>query len=150
MESPRNSDRDQERQAATEVRLLENTFARPVERRGYSIAARTFLAPCAAGRARRARGSTRAMSDPGRRDLPPDVPHPPYDELRAALGDDTEAAASVDALRDQLHSGEPDPATVEHHAGLLRGIPVLEARIANWWDDPDTQRWIKAITDAGL
>jgi hypothetical protein len=86
------------------------------------------------------------MSDTGQ----PDVPHPPYDELRAAAGDDPRAAGSVDALKAELHSNEPDPAAVEEHTNVLRAIPVLEARIANWWDDPDTQRWVKAITDSGL
>ncbi len=80
----------------------------------------------------------------------PGVPHPPYDELRAAAGTDAQAGASVDALHNELHSGDPDPAVVERHVSGLRGIPVLEARIANWWDDPNTQRWVKAITDAGL
>jgi hypothetical protein len=80
----------------------------------------------------------------------PPVPHPPYDELRAAAGDDAQAKASVDALHAELHSGSPDPANVARQANVLRAIPVLEARIANWFDDPNTQRWIKAITDAGL
>ena len=80
----------------------------------------------------------------------PDVPHPPYDELRAAAANDAEAARSVDALHAELHSDRPDPAAVQQHAGILRGIPVLEARIANWWDDPGTQRWVKALSDAGL
>ncbi len=86
------------------------------------------------------------MADSGK----PDVPHPPYDELRAALGGDAHGTSSVDALHAELHADEPDPAAVAEHAGALRGIPVLEARIANWWDDPDTQRWVKAISDAGL
>jgi hypothetical protein len=86
------------------------------------------------------------MSDTGQ----PDVPHPPYEDLRAAVGDDPHAAGSVDALRAALHADEPDAAAVREHAGVLRGIPVLEARIANWWDDPNTQRWLKAIGDAGL
>ena len=86
------------------------------------------------------------MNDSG----PPATPHPPYDEIRAAAPDDPRASQSVDALQAELHADEPDPATVERHATVLRGIPVLEARIANWWDDPDTQRWVKAITDAGL
>jgi hypothetical protein len=91
------------------------------------------------------------MNDPGRPGAPPDVPHPPYDELRAALGDETHPAGeSVDALHAELHADQPDPEAVQRHAGILRGIPVLEARIANWWDDPNTQRWVKAITDAGL
>jgi hypothetical protein len=78
------------------------------------------------------------------------VPHPPYDELRAALGDAHESVPSVDALRDALTADTPDAATVAEHAARLRGIPVIEARIANWWDDPDTQRWVKALTDAGV
>jgi len=91
-------------------------------------------------------GNDSAMSDTGQ----PDVPHPPYDELRAAAGDDPHVAGSVDALQAELHADAPNPAAVEQHANVLRAIPVLEARIANWWDDPDTQRWVKAITDAGL
>ena len=82
--------------------------------------------------------------------LRPDPPHPPYDEIRAAAAGDEQAEQSVDALHAELHAEEPDPVTVERHATVLRGIPVLEARIANWWDDPNTQRWVKAITDAGL
>lgn len=81
---------------------------------------------------------------------PPDVPHPPYDELRAAVGDDPAASRRVDALHAAMHADEPDPSAVRQHAGVLRGIPVLEARIANWWDDPNTQRWVKALSDAGL
>jgi hypothetical protein len=80
----------------------------------------------------------------------PTVPHPPYDELRAALGDSHEAAPTVDALHEALTADAPDAAIVSQHATRLRGIPVIEARIANWWDDPDTQRWVKALTDAGV
>ena len=81
---------------------------------------------------------------------PPDVPHPPYDELHAAVTDDPQATQSVEALRAHMSAEKPDAAAVERQAGVLRAIPVLEARIANWWDDPDTQRWVKAITDSGL
>lgn len=86
------------------------------------------------------------MNDSGE----PTVPHPPYDELRTALGDDAAGTRSVEELRAELHSGQPNPAAVQHHASMLRSIPVLEARVANWWDDPATQTWVKAITDAGL
>ncbi|MBV9440263.1 MAG: hypothetical protein JOZ24_09755 [Candidatus Eremiobacteraeota bacterium] len=79
-----------------------------------------------------------------------DVPHPPYAELRAALGGDAEGARSVDALQRELGDERPDPAEVREHASRLRAIPVIEARIANWWDDPRTQAWVKAIADAGL
>lgn len=80
----------------------------------------------------------------------PGVPHPPYEELQHAASGDPEAQRQVDALRAELHSGTPNPAAVREHASRLRGIGVLEARIANWWDDPATQSWIKALTDAGL
>ncbi|MGD0053426.1 MAG: hypothetical protein ABSD03_16605 [Vulcanimicrobiaceae bacterium] len=85
------------------------------------------------------------MSDSGR----PEVPHPPYDELRTALGDD-DAQGALDALQAELEAPKPDPKAVARHASLLRAFPEVEARIANWWDDPNTQRWIKAITDSGL
>ena len=80
----------------------------------------------------------------------PDVPHPPYEELRSALGDGADGTASVDALQAELHAERPDPAEVQRHASQLRAIPALEARIANWWDDPNTQRWVLWLTDAGL
>jgi predicted component of type VI protein secretion system len=80
----------------------------------------------------------------------PVVPHPEYDELHSALADDPAGRAHVEALRAELHADEPDRTAVAAHATRLRGIPVVEARIANWWDDPNTQRWVKAITDAGL
>jgi hypothetical protein len=86
------------------------------------------------------------MHDDGK----PAVPHPPYDELRAALGDQPDAASSVDALQAELGADAPDAGTVSAHASRLRSIPVIEARIANWWDDPGTQSWVKAITDSGL
>jgi hypothetical protein len=86
------------------------------------------------------------MSDPGSES----VPHPPYDELRAAAGGDPDAQKSVDALQAELQSSAPNPETVRKHASFLRSIPVLEARIANWFDDPNTQRWFLFITDAGL
>lgn len=78
------------------------------------------------------------------------VPHPPYEDLRRDSGDDPGAHASVDALRDELHSGQPDPARLQAHAVRLRRVPALEAHIALWWEDPATQRWVKALTDAGL
>ena len=65
------------------------------------------------------------MNDDGR----PATPMLPYDELRSAIGDDPSARNELDALR---------------------GIHDAEARVANWWDDPLTQTWFKALGDAGL
>jgi hypothetical protein len=86
------------------------------------------------------------MDDSGR----PPVPHPPYDELHAAAEHDPAARAHLDALRESLEADRPDPQAVAAHATRLRGFAVLEARIANWWDSPATQRWIKALADANL
>jgi hypothetical protein len=49
-----------------------------------------------------------------------------------------------------LDDPKPDPARVRGYVDALRGVRDAEARIANWFDDPETQRWIMTITDAGL
>ncbi|HEY4442509.1 MAG TPA: hypothetical protein VGN14_18790 [Candidatus Elarobacter sp.] len=81
---------------------------------------------------------------------PDRVPHPPYEELRQAAADDPAAAQRVDALHQAMTADKPDPAAIREHASALRSIPALEARIANWWDSPDTQRWVLFLTDFGL
>jgi hypothetical protein len=86
------------------------------------------------------------MSDSER----PPTPHPPYDELRTALGDHTEGQAALDDLQAALHDDTPRPEHVSASVQRLRTIPVLEARIANWWDSPRTQNWLKILSDAGL
>jgi hypothetical protein len=86
------------------------------------------------------------MNDP----KPPGAPLLPYDDLRHAAGDDASAQRELDALHQHLAATQPDPAQIRGHVDALRGVRDVEARIANWWDDPETQRWIKAITDAGL
>ena len=80
----------------------------------------------------------------------PETPHPPYDEFRSALGEHPEGQAALDDLHAALHDTAPQPATVQASVGRLRTIPVLEARIANWWDAPRTQNWLKILSDAGL
>jgi hypothetical protein len=81
--------------------------------------------------------------------LPPKPPLP-YDELHAAIGDDPAARRELDALRANLEGSQPDPVRVRGHVDALRGVRDVEARIANWWDDPRTQNWIMVLTDAGL
>jgi len=80
----------------------------------------------------------------------PPTPHPPYDELRSALGEHTEGHAALDDLQAELHDAAPQAAHVSASVARLRTIPVLEARIANWWDAPRTQNWLKILSDAGL
>ena len=82
-------------------------------------------------------------------DQPP-TPHPPYDELRAELGDHPDGRAALDELHAAMHEHTPRPADVTAPVERLRTIPVLEARVANWWDSPRTQNWLKIIADTGL
>jgi hypothetical protein len=70
--------------------------------------------------------------------------------LRRAAGDDPAAQQHLEALRGELSAERPDAEAVEAHTSRLRAVADLEARIATWWESPDTQRWVKAIADANL
>lgn len=83
-------------------------------------------------------------------DSRPPAPQLPYDDLRSAVGNDPAMQRELDALLLHLNAAKPDAELVKGHVDALRGVRDVEARIANWWDDPQTQRWIKAIGDAGL
>jgi hypothetical protein len=83
------------------------------------------------------------MNDQGRPDFP-------YDDLHAAVGADPAAKGELDALHAHLNEPSPDPERIRAHVDALRGVHDAEARIANWWDDPETQRWIMTISNAGL
>ena len=80
----------------------------------------------------------------------PPKPHLPYDELHAAIGEDPAARRELAGLRANLEGPAPDAVRVRGHVDALRGVRDVEARIANWWDDPETQRWVMFVTDAGL
>ena len=89
-------------------------------------------------------GNSTVMNDQGR------PPRLPYDELQAALGANPAARTELEALREHLNGPAPDAERIRGHVDALRGVHDAEARIANWWDDPETQRWIMTITSAGL
>jgi len=74
----------------------------------------------------------------------------PYDELRTSIGDDPAARDQLDALHAHLAEPNPDPKRIAGHVDALRGVHDAEARLANWWDDPGTQSWLKSLGDAGL
>jgi len=86
------------------------------------------------------------MNDEGR----PATPMLPYDELRSAIGDDPVARNELDALHAHLNEPVPDPERIAEHVDALRSVRDAEARVANWWEDPVTQQWLKALGDAGL
>ncbi|GAC1418567.1 MAG: hypothetical protein NVSMB5_10060 [Candidatus Velthaea sp.] len=81
---------------------------------------------------------------------PNSAPHPPYEELRSALGEHPEGHAALDDLHASLHAPAPEPEHVHTHVERLRGIPEIEARIALWYESPRTQNWLKILNDAGL
>jgi hypothetical protein len=68
-----------------------------------------------------------------------------YDKIEAEL--DPAQRAELAALRAQVEHEFPNGEQVRGHVNALR---ATEARIANWFDSPETQRWMMAITDAGL
>ena len=82
-------------------------------------------------------------------DKRPAVPLP-YEDLRDAIGDDAGARGELDALHAHLEGDVHDREQIAAHVDKLRGVREAGARIANWFDHPDTQRWFMTIADAGL
>ena len=78
------------------------------------------------------------------------APHPPYDELRSALGDTPEHLAAVDDLHAAMNETKPQHARVRASVDRVRSIPELEARVANWFDSPSVQKWLYALSETGL
>jgi hypothetical protein len=78
------------------------------------------------------------------------VPHPPYDDLRSAAGDDAEARAAVDDLHASMHAEQPHPATIARHVDRLRGVKNAEARVAGWYESPTVQEWLAGLSAGGL
>lgn len=74
----------------------------------------------------------------------------PVERLHEALPEEHPAHATIDELHAQVRSATPDADAIHRHVGSLRGLPQLEATIANWWDDPTTQRFIANLGQIGL
>ncbi len=77
-------------------------------------------------------------------------PLPPSEDLHAALPPDHCAHAAIDDLHAEIGSDAPDRDAIEAHVQRLRALPELEARIANWWEDPSTQRFVWNLSQIGL
>jgi hypothetical protein len=82
--------------------------------------------------------------------LPLERPSIPRDRLHAALPQGHDAHAVIDALHGQVEGVKPNRQAIEQHIGHLRGLPELEAIVANWWDDPKVQRFIGGLGQIGL
>jgi len=81
---------------------------------------------------------------------PSAAPGFPSDELHASLPEEHERHATIDRLRDEMASPQPDRETIERHVQTLRGLPELEATVATWWESPTTQRFIANLSQIGL
>ena len=74
----------------------------------------------------------------------------PLERLREALPEDHAAHATIDALGAEVAKPAPNRQAIERHVGRLRSLRGLEAAIANWWDEPATQRFITYLNQIGL
>lgn len=72
-------------------------------------------------------------------------PSLPQDDLHAALPSEHDAHATIDDLHAEINKESPHRPTIEKHVGTLRGLPELEAMVANWWDDPKTQHFVDVL-----
>ncbi len=74
----------------------------------------------------------------------------PDDDLHAALPQGHAAHATIDRLGTELQGTSPDLRSIETHVNHLRSLPELEAIVANWWDSPETQRFVATLNQIGL
>lgn len=72
------------------------------------------------------------------------------EQLHTALPDEHAAHSTIDDLHSEISADAPDRRSIEHHVGILRAFPELEAIVANWWDDPRTQRFIATLGQIGV
>ena len=77
-------------------------------------------------------------------------PELPREQLHAALPEGHGAHGTIDRLHAEVAGSTPNAASIAQHVGALRSLPELEATVANWWDDPKTQRFISNLNQIGL
>jgi len=82
--------------------------------------------------------------------LPLARPSVPSELLHAALPHGHAAHATIDALHAEINRESPSRSAIEKRVGALRALPELESILANWWDDPQTQRFIANLAQIGL
>ncbi len=74
----------------------------------------------------------------------------PRDELHAALPQDHAAHAMIEKLHAAVEAPLPNPRAINEHVGALRALPELEAIVANWWENPKTQRYFSILAQIGV
>jgi hypothetical protein len=71
----------------------------------------------------------------------------PLDFAKIEAGLSPAQQADLAGLRAQVEHELPDGECIRGHVSALR---ETEARIANWFDSPETQRWMQSLGNAGL
>jgi hypothetical protein len=74
----------------------------------------------------------------------------PHAKLHASLPRGHVAHSTIDKLHAEMQASSPDRRAIEKHVSDLGALPELEATIANWWEDPTTQRFIANLSQIGL
>ncbi len=74
----------------------------------------------------------------------------PADKLNAAIPDDSEARARIEALKRELASDRPTAANIQAHVTELRKHASLRDLVTAWFENPRTQAFIEELTAAGL
>jgi methylthioribose-1-phosphate isomerase len=74
----------------------------------------------------------------------------PADKLNAAIPDDPEARARIEALKRELASDRPTAANIHTHVTELRKHASLRDLVTAWFENPRTQAFIEELTAAGL
>jgi hypothetical protein len=74
----------------------------------------------------------------------------PYEKLRAAASNDSNAQTRVDALHRELNAERPASSAIREHVAALQKHASLQALIATWFEDPRTQAFIDELTATGL
>jgi hypothetical protein len=74
----------------------------------------------------------------------------PDDKLNAAIADDPEARARIEALKRELASDRPTAANIHAHVTELRKHASLRDLVTAWFENPRTQAFIEELTATGL
>jgi len=82
--------------------------------------------------------------------MPNERPDFPADKLNAAIPDDPQAQARIEALKRELASDRPTAANIHAHVTELRKHASLRDLVTAWFESPRTQAFIDELTATGL
>jgi hypothetical protein len=74
----------------------------------------------------------------------------PAETLHQALPRSHGAHATIDQLKAELSKTTPNAAALKQHVTSLRSVREIEPVLADWWDNPITQRIVFGLSHLGL